>query len=218
MKRIAENHQDNYFDTEKSQEYLNELKNASLARFENLITTLDQLDIKGKYLEVGCGPGILTQIIARHHPDVTITAIDISKEMIQLAAEDLTENLKDRIDYRLIDICDERVACQLGKYNLIFSTFTMHHLEDMRTAIKNMYSLLNENGLLFIQDLKRVPWLYHIPLKNGFFNSIRASYRPKEIKYILNETGIYNYDIQPVFPYFMQQIKIWKNKNGYNLK
>ena len=65
--------------------------------FSNFLSSLKKLDIKGKYLEIGCGPGILTQIVASQHPDAKIIANDISPEMIELAQNDLAEGLKTSI-------------------------------------------------------------------------------------------------------------------------
>ena len=73
MERIAESHQDYFYDIENA----------------------------NKYLEIGCGPGILTQIIAKQHPDVEIIANDISPEMNKLARQDLAEDLKSRIKYTI---------------------------------------------------------------------------------------------------------------------
>ncbi|MEI2281895.1 malonyl-ACP O-methyltransferase BioC [Paenibacillus polysaccharolyticus] len=38
------------------------------------------------FLEVGCGTGVLTRMIARDWPDASITAVDIAPEMIRLAS------------------------------------------------------------------------------------------------------------------------------------
>jgi len=70
--------------------------------------------------------------------------------------------------------------------------------------------MLNTDGILYIHDLKRVFWLYFIKTESGFFNSIRAAYRPAEIKTMLNKTGIKNYKIKTIFPFFMQSVLIRK--------
>ena len=210
MKRVAEDHQDYFFDSEKANKYLNDAKNASKARFSNFLSALRKLDVKGKYLEIGCGPGVLTQVIAKQHPDAEIIANDISPEMIKLARQDLAEDLKSRIKYVIGDACDINSMKDLGKFDLIYSTFTLHHWDNAELAIKNLHSMLNENGLLYIHDLKRVIGLYHIKSEHGFFKSIKASYKPGEIKIMLNNIGIKDYKIKAVFPYFMQSIVIRK--------
>ncbi len=210
MKRIVESHQEYFFDKENANEYLNNAKNASKARYSNFLSSLKKLDIKGRYLEVGCGPGILTQVVAMQHPKAEIIANDISPEMIKLAQQDLADNLKTRIKYEIGDACDINSIKDFGKFDLIYSTFTLHHWDNAELAIKNLYSMLNNNGLLYIHDLKRVFWLYYVKSESGFFNSIRAAYRPDEIKAILNKTGIKNYKINSIFPFFMQSVLIRK--------
>ena len=211
MKRIAEfNQQDCYFNLDTSKEYLNEVKSASQARYSNFISTLKRLNIKGRYLDVGCGPGMLTQEIARQHPDIEIIGNDNSVEMLKLARQELPDDLNIRIRFKEGDACNLDSIKELGKFDLIYSTFTMHHWDDAEVAIRNLYSILNNNGLLYIHDLKRVFWLYYINSDSGFFKSIRASYRPSEIKILLARIGIKNFSIKAIFPFFMQAILIRK--------
>ena len=210
MKRVVESHQDYFFDIENANKYLNDAKSASKARFSDFLSSIKKLNIKGKYLEIGSGPGILTQVVAEQHPNAEIIANDISPEMIKLAQLDLAEDLQTRVKYKLGDACDINSIKDLGKFDLIYSTFTLHHWDNAELAIKNLYSMLNDNGVLYIHDLKRVIWLYHIKSQTGFFNSIRAAYRPDEIKAMLNRIGIKNYKIRTIFPFFMQSILIRK--------
>ena len=210
MKRIVESHQEYFFDIENANRYLNDAKNASKARFSNFLSSIKKLNIKGKYLEIGSGPGIITQVVATQHPNAEIIANDISPEMIKLAQLDLAENLKTRIKYMVGDTCDINSIKDLGKFDLIYSTFTLHHWDNAELAINNLNSMLKDNGSLYIHDLKRVGWLYFIKSQSGFFNSIRAAYRPDEIKAMLNRIGIKNFKIKTIFPFFMQSILIRK--------
>ncbi|MEA3346685.1 MAG: class I SAM-dependent methyltransferase [Candidatus Auribacterota bacterium] len=210
MKRIAESHQDYFFDIDNANKYLNDVRNASKARFSNFLSSLKKMNIKGRYLEIGSGPGIITQIVARQHPNTEIIANDLSPEMIKLAKSDLAEDLKTSIKYIVGDACDKNSIKDLGRFDLIYSTFTLHHWNNAELAIKNLYSILNNDGILYIHDLKRVIWLYYIKSNSGFFKSIRAAYRPGEIKSMLDRLGIKNYKIKIIFPFFMQSILIRK--------
>jgi len=206
MKRIIEIQQDYFFDTENATKYLNDAKNASKSRFSHFLSSLKKLDVKGKYLEIGSGPGILTQMVATQHPNAEIIANDISPEMIKLAQQDLADDLQTRITYKIGDACDINSIKDLGKFDLIYSTFTLHHWDNAELAIQNLYAMLNDDGILYIHDLKRVFWLYYIKSKSGFFMSIRASYRPNEIKAMLHKMEISNYKIETIFPFFMQSV------------
>ena len=212
MKRIAEKtHQDNFFSNpENARKYLENTKNSSKAKYSDFLKTIKKLNIKGNYLEVGSGPGILTQIIAKQMPDAKITAIDISKEMIEIAEQDIEQSLKDKINYHVADACNIETIKELGKFDLIYSTFTMHHWDNAEIAIKNLFSVLNQNGVLYLLDLKRVFPFYQIPSKSGFIRSIRASYVKKEIKEMLSNCNISDYQLKTLFPFFMQTILINK--------
>lgn len=210
MKRIVESHQEYFFNAENAEKYLEDSKNASKSRFNSFLSTLNKLNIQGKYLEIGSGPGTLTQIVAKQHPNVKITAMDISKDMIELAQQDLNDSLKARINYIIGDACNINSIKDLGEFDLIYSTFTMHHWDNAEMAIKNLYSILKDNGVLYIFDLKRVFWLYYFKSQSGFFKSIRASYQPEEIKVMLNNIGITKYKRKTIFPFFMQSLLIKK--------
>ena len=209
MKRQGDDHGDDAFMKEDdARKYFNRVTGSSPRRFGEFLKTLKKLDVKGRYLDVGAGPGVVTQMVARQHPHAEITGMDISPEMVKIANEVTGQEFKERINYVVGDACNNSTISDLGKYDLIFSTFTMHHWEDARIAIKNLYALLNTNGSIFIYDLKRVWWLYYIQSEKGFYKSIRASYTSKEIRGTLKELGISDYSVKAVFPFFIQNVII----------
>jgi len=86
----------------------------------------------------------------------------------------------------------------------------MHHWKDPERVISNHLKAVEDKGVLFIHDLKRVFWLFWVPIHNGFFDSIRAAYTPSEIKVIFQKLGIDQYEIKKVFPFFMQSMIVRK--------
>ena len=95
MQRVVESHQDYFYDIENANEYLNKAKNGSKARFTNFLSSIKKLDIKGKYLEIGSGPGVITQVVAIQHPNTEIIANDISEFNIKLLANKILEAIRD---------------------------------------------------------------------------------------------------------------------------
>ncbi len=213
MKRKADKMEDFFLEPDNAARYLREAKKSSRSRFVSFLNQLKKLDVKGKYLEVGCGPGILTQIVARQHPEAEIIATDVSPEMLRLAKQDLDEDLKERVSYGIADACDMDSLREYGTFDLIYTTFTLHHWSNAEAGFRNLYQLLESNRILYVQDLKRVWWLYYFGSNNGFFKSIRASYRPKEIDRILQKIGIDDYKIKTIFPWFMQTVKVKKTRD-----
>ncbi len=212
LKRIVENHQDeNFTGIENARKYAEEAEKSSKMRFRGFLKKLAILSIKGKYLEVGAGSGTLAAMIAEHNKNINITAIEISPDMITVGNEYIKKKkLESHVGFINGNIEDDKLLDKLGKFDLVYSTFSLHHWENPEKAIKNLMEYVKDDGILLIYDLKRVWWLYWIPNQNGFFKSIRASYKPYEIKKILSNLCVKKYEIKNVFPFFMQNIIIWK--------
>jgi SAM-dependent methyltransferase len=169
----------------------------------------NQLPPGSRFLEVGPGPGFLTASIAEKYPHMEINALEPSGDMIAVAEKVVGKShAPGRIRFIKGKVEDESLVNRLGKFDLVYSTFSLHHWEDPVRAIRAMHRILSDRGVLMLHDFKRVAWLYWLPLRNGFVDSIRAAYRKSEIKKILAEAGIGQYRITTRFPYFWSTITI----------
>ena len=87
-KRIIEDHQEDFFSgLENARKYAEEAEKSSTMRFRGFLKRLRENNVKGRYLEVGDGPGILATMIAENDRDVSVTALDISPDMISVSSE-----------------------------------------------------------------------------------------------------------------------------------
>lgn len=212
LKRVVEEQQnDAFLGIENARKYAEEAEKSSKMRFGGFLKRLNNLNINGKYLEIGAGSGVLAAMIAKNNKDIDITAVEPSSDMITVANEYIeNENLTSQINFVKGNITDEVFMQRLGKYDLIYSTLSLHHWDDPQKTIKNLMKLLNENGVLMIFDLKRVWWLYWVPSQSGFYKSIRAAYLKHELEEMLKSININKYKIENIFPFFLQNITIKK--------
>jgi 2-polyprenyl-3-methyl-5-hydroxy-6-metoxy-1,4-benzoquinol methylase len=186
----------------------------SAIRYRAFFTRLKKLEIQGKYLDVGAGAGNLAARIAQSNPDVKITALEISADMISVGEELISKKgVQDQIDFIQGDAVDLETIQKLGEYDLIYCTYVLHHWDHPRQVIDNLMSILRKNGILYLYDLRRVWWLYWLPIQGGFFTSIRAAYVREEVKKILHGYEPGSYEIKHEFP-FMQSIIIRKLGNN----
>jgi len=89
-----------------------------------MITSFTSLNIKGKFLEIGAGPGILTVEIARTYSEVEITALELLPDMVTVGQEYVAENnLENRIEFVVGDVEDEKLVHSLGEFDLVYSTY-----------------------------------------------------------------------------------------------
>lgn len=96
-----------------------------------------------RILEIGCGTGLLTAMLACAFPTSQIDAIDISSAMIKKARDNLTGNKL--VNWRTGD------ACRLPKnkkYPLIVSNCVLHWIAPIELIIGKIRSLLARDGRL----------------------------------------------------------------------
>ena len=209
FKRIPEISPENqYTGIKKAEEYAI-AERASGVKYKYIMKKLDDLSFKGKYLEIGTRSGVLLANIAKRNNELEITSIENSKDIIELTKKYIKKKgINNKINYIIGGMDDVNVQKQLKEYNLIISSFSLHHWKEPENVINVLLQSLKENGKIFIHDLRRVWWMYIFPKWNCFFNSIRASYTKREIIKILRKYKI-NYKIEKVFPFFLN-ILIWK--------
>ena len=96
-------------------------------------------------LDVGCGPGNSSAVIKGIFPNAKILGIDFSADMIERAKKDYTDITFEQWD---ADAFTEETS---QKFDLIFSNACLQWLPDQFKTIKNLYNLLNDNGIMAIQ-------------------------------------------------------------------
>ena len=212
LKRIVSQHQEDHFDNpENAKKFAEHAEKSAKMRFQGFMQYLTNLNKDGNYLEIGSGSGILATMIAEQFSDIRITALDSSTHMNAIAREYVKDKgFADRITIQAGNV-EEKVLMQgLGKFDVIYSTYSMHHWAEPGSVIQNLCTLLKEDGVLIIYDLKRVWWLYWIPKQSGFLNSVRASFTPREVKEIMRDIGIFSFEFKTIFPRFLQILAIRK--------
>ena len=166
---------------------------------------LKRLNPKGRCLEVGAGPAVFTCMLARELPGIHITALDISPAMVDHGRIRIDrEGLSRRIDYRVGDAENLGELCKQGEFDLVYSIMSMHHWEEARSGLAGMLAAVKFGGLVYIGDLRRVWWLYYLPLGAGLITSVRAAYLPSEIKTMARNLGTDGCTVRRLYPYFYQ--------------
>ena len=187
-----------------------EMAEGFMMQYRGFLRDLETLDVGNRYLEIGPGPGILATAIARERPDVQITGVEMSPDMAVVARGVVERaDLANRIRFLVGDAGDRNSLASLDQFDLIYSSFSLHPWADPKGVVHKLMSALADGGVLYIYDLRRVWWLYWVPARNGFLNSIRAAYVSRELREMLRDLETERYEIRNVFP-FMQSVVIRK--------
>jgi len=92
-------------------------------------------------LDLGCGDGVLTKMIADRVPSGNILGIDVSEGMIKKAKELKQDNLR----FQLLNINDIDFE---EEFDIIISNATLHWVLGHKKLIKNCHRALKENGVI----------------------------------------------------------------------
>lgn len=98
-------------------------------------------------LDLGCGFGEHCKRFVESGAKKVI-GIDISEKMLEIAKQ---ENADSKITY--INMPMENISQLNEKFDIVVSSLAFHYVQDFSGVVKNIYDMLNENGVfLFSQE------------------------------------------------------------------
>jgi tRNA (cmo5U34)-methyltransferase len=95
-------------------------------------------------LDIGAGTGLLSALLLEKYPQATLTLLDISEKMLDVARERFAG--RERIVFRVCDYSREEFG---GPYDLVCSALSIHHLgnPDKQDLYGRIFSVLNTGGV-----------------------------------------------------------------------
>ena len=122
-----------------------EMEKHHLPIFEPILPTMN-IKPSDRVLDLGCGSGWATRLIAnRFHPK-KITGIDISDEMVRRA----TEHSKGMANIEFHQGAAEKIPLPDASIDKIFSIESFYYWPDQMTGLKEAKRVLTPSGKLFI--------------------------------------------------------------------
>ena len=111
---------------------------------------LRQLQLRGDeiLLDAGCGTGKLTRILLEHLPRGRVVGLDLSRNMVLHAQQDLKPDFGGLVDFVAADF----VALPFANcFEGIFSTASFHWVHDHDALFRGLYQVLRPAGWLHAQ-------------------------------------------------------------------
>jgi SAM-dependent methyltransferase len=134
--------------------------------FERIAADVAALAPKGaRVLEVGCGPGRLSILMARQH-GLDVTGLDLDPAMIERAranAHRLGNGDEPRPSFLVGDVAS--MTFPDASFDLVVSTLSMHHWDDPSAGLAEIARVLRPGARALIWDLRPgiVPFHVHVP-------------------------------------------------------
>ena len=160
-------------------------------------------------VDLGCGPGNISEKLSIKWPKAKVVGIDGSKEMICKAEFNKNEKLKGSKFRNLSYICADIKNVELSEIvlkkeiNLLVSNSLIHHITNLEEFFNCIKRLSSNRTINFHKDLKRpineelalelkeiCSNKYDDILTNDYYSSLKASYTFKEINNFLLENKL----------------------------
>jgi ubiquinone/menaquinone biosynthesis C-methylase UbiE len=109
----------------------------------------------GAVLDVGTGPGVLLVELGVRRPDLRLTGVDLSADMVAAATRNL-EPLGDRAAARVGDVTG--LPFPDRSFDLIVSSLSLHHWDDPAAAAPELARVLRPGGQVRIYDFPIAPF------------------------------------------------------------
>ena len=117
-----------------------------------------------KIIDIGCGPGNSTEVLARRFKGAYIAGVDNSETMIAKAKENYPH-----LDFSLCDVGGDLTGLDKD-FDIVFSNACIQWVPDHRLLLKNLLGLLGKAGVLAIQ----IPFNFDEPIQQ-IIDEIRVS-------------------------------------------
>ncbi len=172
---------------------------------------LPDVELEGRILDLGCGPGDITHRFAVRFPKSSVIGVDGSAEMIRLANERRVceSEFRDRITF-IKGIIPGAVIPE-GPYSAIVSNSLLHHLHRPEELWQTVSQYTSSGSKIFIADLfrpvsredaRRIVEKYSSGepdiLRRDFYNSLLAAFTPQEIEQQLARIGLTELEVRQI--------------------
>ena len=188
----------------------------------NLINQINQYLLKknislGKkdlIVDLGCGPGNISEKLAIKWPNTAVVGIDGSKEMILRAEYNKNISNNQKKLKNLLYICSDIKDIKSDNFlfnkeiSLLVSNSLIHHITYIEDFFNTIKSLSSNSTVNFHKDLKRpldeksalelkaqCSKIYNETLTNDYYASLKASYTFKELRNFTLENNLSSLEV-----------------------
>ena len=103
------------------------------------------IDNPRKIIDIGCGPGNSTQVLAQKFPNAYILGVDNSLNMIETAKRDYPN-----LDFKVCDVSRDLLTLDCD-FDVVFSNACIQWIPNHNQLLRNLMRLLKTDGILAVQ-------------------------------------------------------------------
>jgi SAM-dependent methyltransferase len=168
-----------------------------LRTFAHIVEQLG-LDVRAQVLDVGCGPGWLSEFLARC--GYWVTGVDVSEDMVNVARERIASieqpvgaNLEALAEFHAMPATD---LPWTGRFDAAILYDAMHHLDDEEKTLRVIRRSLVPGGRIFIHEgVRPAPGSEgerQLIAEMEEFGTLESPFEPEYLVAVLGEAGFTN--------------------------
>jgi len=104
-------------------------------------------------LELGCGTGKLTRLIAERLGEGRVLGVDLTPGMVEIARRTLPAEYEDLVDFSIG--AGENLDLESNSFDLVTSAFTLRNVKDLEKVISEMKRVVKPGGQVYSLELAK---------------------------------------------------------------
>ncbi len=169
-----------------------------ICQYNMLLGSLD-LDGDEKAVDIGCGPGELTCMLAEKVDDGEVLGIDLSPNMIEIASKKAQERGLDNVDFIAQDYLDIEYE---DRFDVCVSSYLFHWLSEPESFIRWVKQVLKTDGKLAL-----------ISPSSGWYKEIQEAHSSVMKHYGFESEELVGKEVYP-----QSEIEGYLEKEGFEIK
>lgn len=180
-------------------------------RFVQRFRQLFGRDFAGEIVDLGCGPGNVALRLAQAFPECTVTGVDGSVAMLEIARKRAAAlpNAVSRL--RFVEAVLPAAALPMRNADAVVSNSLLHHLHDPAVLWRTLGQVASRHAAVLVADLRRPEseaearrivdaYALNEPevLRRDFYNSLLAAFEIGEVEMQLEKAGLHKFRVQAV--------------------
>jgi ubiquinone/menaquinone biosynthesis C-methylase UbiE len=130
--------------------YNRRILSAAGVMFTELVESLSPLRTGSKVLDVGCGPGHFTRMLAKENPGATVIGLDYSAGQIRSAQAFLKRDPCPNCSFQQGNAME--LHFDEGSIDLVVSLFSLKHWPDLVRGLTEIRRILKPDGLTLVGE------------------------------------------------------------------
>lgn len=181
------------------------------ARFVQRFRQLFGADFAGGIVDLGCGPGNIALSMAQAFPECTVTGVDGSAAMLEIARKRVAAlpNAVSRLCF--VEAVLPAAALPMRSADAVVSNSLLHHLHDPSVLWRTLGQVASRHAAVLVADLRRPEseaearrivetYALNEPevLRRDFYYSLLAAFEIGEVETQLEKAGLREFRVQAV--------------------